>query len=64
MTMPLAWCGCASAPGSAVKSGSADSATFMRNVPEPHLYAAMRARKSGSGRCSGGDQALEQQLAD
>ena len=50
--MPLAWCGAADLPGSTVKSGSSDSATFIRNVPEPHLYAAMRARKS-SGRCSG-----------
>ncbi len=35
MMMPLAWCGCGARPGLALKSGSADSATFMRKVPEP-----------------------------
>ena len=35
MTMPLAWCVAAALPGSTVKSGSSDSATFIRNVPEP-----------------------------
>ena len=49
MTMPLDRCG--PSPASAGKSGSAANATFMRNVPEPHLYAAIRARKS-SGWCS------------
>ncbi len=35
MMMPLLWCGCASRPGNAVNDGSSDSATFMRNVPDP-----------------------------
>ena len=35
MTMPLPWCGWAFFPGSTAKSGNSDSATFIRNVPDP-----------------------------
>ena len=35
MMMPLPWCGFACLPGKPVKSGSSESATFIRNVPEP-----------------------------
>ncbi len=52
ITMPLPWCGIGVRPGRHAKSGSSDSATFMRKVPEPQRYATTRARKS-SGRCSG-----------
>ncbi len=52
MIIPLLWCSCAPFPGNAAKSGNSESATFMRNVPEPQRYAAMRARKSAST-CSG-----------
>ena len=39
-------------PRAAVKSGSSDSATFMRKVPEPHFQARMRSRKSASSACT------------
>ena len=35
MMMPAVWCAASVLPGSAEKSGSSESATFMRNVPEP-----------------------------
>ncbi len=37
MTMPEPWWSCCCLPGRQRKSGSSDSATFMRKVPEPDL---------------------------
>ncbi len=45
MMMPaVRWSPC---PGSTLKSGSRDSATFMRNVPEPQRQFAIRSRVAG-----------------
>ena len=40
MMMPAVWCSARSRPGRQEKSGNSDSATFMRNVPEPLRYEA------------------------
>ncbi len=40
--------GCTSCPGSAIKLGSSESATFIRKVPEPQRQARMRRRKAAS----------------
>ena len=37
MMMPDWWCSCTCLPGRQVKSGSSESATFMRKVAEAHL---------------------------
>ena len=61
MTMPEPWWSCAGLPGRQRKSGSSDSATFMRKVPEPGLdarEAPAQFRLDGAFR----HQVAEQQL--
>ena len=53
MTMPEPWWSCCCLPGRHKKSGSSDSATFMRKVPEPDLRPLKRAASSGSTAPSG-----------
>jgi hypothetical protein len=40
--MPEVWCSLKVRPGNTVKSGNSESATFMRNVPDPHRQWRMR----------------------
>ena len=56
MMMPEAWCSAHALPGKAVKSGNSESATFMRNVPEPQRQFSMR-RRNPSGKASGSTRA-------
>ncbi len=46
--MPAVWWSAHVCPGSAVKLGSSESATFMRKVPEPQRHPCMRRRNAGS----------------
>jgi len=48
MMIPELWCGWACFPGRQAKSGSSDSATFMRNDPEAQRQRSILERKSAS----------------
>ena len=48
MMMPDVWCSARALPGRQEKSGSSESATFMRNVPEPERQFEIRRRNSAS----------------
>ena len=61
MMMPDAWCSAHARPGKAVKSGNSESATFMRNVPEPQRQFSMRRRNS-LGQCERIDKVEVEEL--
>ena len=44
---------CSPGPGSTLKSGNRDSATFMRKVPEPQRQLAIRSRVAGGTASAG-----------
>ena len=48
MMIPELWCGWAFFPGAQVKSGSSESATFMRNDPEAQRQRSILERNSAS----------------
>jgi hypothetical protein len=62
--MPAVWWSPTPEPGRAVKFGSCESATFMRNVPEPQRQRRMRSRKLRRQRVARDKPRVEQLRVD